>query len=263
MPCVLRLVNASGEWVKLYWLNYDGALLHQRIVHLPCTSHAVARCNNVADADAGSGLSLASCGAGDQEYFAKIPPGGLYTVDTFETHPWRVLSADSGDIVTEFVAAKGVQTFRVGAGVAGASGSFTPAPLSASADPGEFEGFDGIGRSEEAYAPAEVRRPQQRPPPSPPRSPHHTSTCLFLPTCSVQLKVCRHPRPRKQAANRAGQHMPLTVVHHGVGCRKLRYSSGFITFDRPTQELCGHATFSMRPHTTKDRAERMRAHARS
>ena len=24
------------------------------------------------------------CPAGDQEYFAKIPPGGLYTVDTFE-----------------------------------------------------------------------------------------------------------------------------------------------------------------------------------
>lgn len=37
VPCVLRLVNASGEWVKLYWLNYDGALLHQRIVHLPRT----------------------------------------------------------------------------------------------------------------------------------------------------------------------------------------------------------------------------------
>ena len=27
VPCVLRLVNASGEWVKLYWLNYDGACL--------------------------------------------------------------------------------------------------------------------------------------------------------------------------------------------------------------------------------------------
>ncbi len=27
VPCVLRLVNASGEWVKLYWLNYDGMLL--------------------------------------------------------------------------------------------------------------------------------------------------------------------------------------------------------------------------------------------
>ena len=27
VPCVLRLVNASSEWVKLYWLNYDGAPL--------------------------------------------------------------------------------------------------------------------------------------------------------------------------------------------------------------------------------------------
>ena len=37
VPCVLRLVNASGEWVKLYWLNYDGACpgvvtrLHERV----------------------------------------------------------------------------------------------------------------------------------------------------------------------------------------------------------------------------------------
>lgn len=224
----------------------------------------MARCNKVCDADTEGASVLRHVGAGDQEYFAKIPPGGLYTVDTFETHPWRVLSADSGDIVTEFVAAKGVQTFRVGAGVAGASGSFTPAPLSASADPGEFEGFDGIGRSEEAYAPAEVRRPQQRPPPSPPRSPHHTSICLSMPTCKVQLKECRHPRPRKQAAKHAGQHWPLTVVHHGVGCRKLPYSSRLNALvDRPTEELCGRATFSMRSHTKKGRDERVRAHAHS
>lgn len=71
-----------------------------------------------------------------------------------QTHPWRVLSADSGDIVTEFVAAKGVQTFRVGANASGTA--MAPGPLGANADADAFEGFDGIGRGEEAYAPAEV-----------------------------------------------------------------------------------------------------------
>lgn len=32
----------------------------------------------------GVSVILVSRDAGDQEYFAKIPPGGLYTVDTFE-----------------------------------------------------------------------------------------------------------------------------------------------------------------------------------
>ena len=65
-----------------------------------------------------------------------------------------MLSADSGDIVTEFVAAKGVQTFRVGANASGTA--VAPVPLGANADADAFEGFDGIGRGEEAYASAEV-----------------------------------------------------------------------------------------------------------
>ena len=73
-----------------------------------------------------------------------------------QTHPWRVLSADSGDIVTEFVAAKGVQTFHVGANASGTA--VAPVPLGANADADAFEGFDGIGRGEEAYASAEVGR---------------------------------------------------------------------------------------------------------
>lgn len=110
--------------------------------------------------------------------------------------------------MTEFVAAKGVQTFRVGAGAAGAAGSFTPAPLSASAEPDAFEGFDGIGRGEEAYAPAEVSRPQVCPP-----SPHHCAPqraaairAVSCTSCTGRNYACippRHCAPQWVAATEA------------------------------------------------------------
>lgn len=42
VPCVLRLVNASGEWVKLYWLNYDGARFGIATRLHECVARAVA-----------------------------------------------------------------------------------------------------------------------------------------------------------------------------------------------------------------------------
>jgi len=71
------------------------------------------------------------------------------------------------------------QTFRVGTSVSGTAAA--PTPLgAAAAEPDTFEGFDGIGRSEEAYAPAEVLPPLCRA-----GVPQATVSCL-----TVQSVLC-------------------------------------------------------------------------
>ena len=73
-PSVVTFTNTLLEQtIKLYWLNYDG----------------------------------------DEELFAILPPGQRLTIDTFETHPWRIVDAQSGQILKQYTASRGIHTLEL------------------------------------------------------------------------------------------------------------------------------------------------------
>ncbi|GLC45324.1 hypothetical protein PLESTM_001720200 [Pleodorina starrii] len=67
VPCSLTVRNRSPRQVEARWVNFDG----------------------------------------DEEPYATILPGHVWTVDTYETHPWRFRDASTGDLVCEYVAQRG------------------------------------------------------------------------------------------------------------------------------------------------------------
>eukprot|EP00198_Chlamydomonas_reinhardtii_P012152 XP_001701489.1 predicted protein [Chlamydomonas reinhardtii] len=73
VPCSLTIRNRSAMVVEARWVNYDG----------------------------------------DEEPYATIPPGHEWTVDTFETHPWRFRDARTGGLVVEYVAARGPRLLQL------------------------------------------------------------------------------------------------------------------------------------------------------
>ncbi|KAG2451663.1 hypothetical protein HYH02_003443 [Chlamydomonas schloesseri] len=72
-PCSLTIRNRSAAVVEARWVNYDG----------------------------------------DEEPYATIPPGHEWTVDTFETHPWRFRNARTGGLMCEYVAARGPRLLQL------------------------------------------------------------------------------------------------------------------------------------------------------
>jgi hypothetical protein len=50
----------------------------------------------------------------DAEFFAAIPPSGWWSVDTFASHPWRVVDGRTGEVLQEVVAGQGASLVRVG-----------------------------------------------------------------------------------------------------------------------------------------------------
>lgn len=50
----------------------------------------------------------------DTEFFAAIPPSGWWSVDTYASHPWRVLDSQTGEVLQEVVAGQGASLVRVG-----------------------------------------------------------------------------------------------------------------------------------------------------
>ncbi|KAG2441888.1 hypothetical protein HXX76_003495 [Chlamydomonas incerta] len=73
VPCSLTIRNRSARVVEARWVNYDG----------------------------------------DEEPYASIPPGHEWTVDTFETHPWRFRDLRTGSLVAEYVAARGPRLLQL------------------------------------------------------------------------------------------------------------------------------------------------------
>ncbi|GIL55369.1 hypothetical protein Vafri_10923 [Volvox africanus] len=67
LPCYLTIRNRRPGSVDARWVNYDG----------------------------------------DEESYAIIPPGHAWTVETYETHPWRFRDARTGDLLCEYVAQRG------------------------------------------------------------------------------------------------------------------------------------------------------------
>lgn len=110
-PCTVTFKNEHDRVVRVLWINYSG----------------------------------------DAELFASIPPAGWWSVDTFESHPWRVEDAETGEVLQEVVATKGESLVSVGPTTAGGrllSASSTAAP--------EFEGWDGVGGSADEYVLAAI-----------------------------------------------------------------------------------------------------------
>ncbi|EFJ48150.1 hypothetical protein VOLCADRAFT_91208 [Volvox carteri f. nagariensis] len=50
---------------------------------------------------------------GDEEPYTVVPPGHAWTVDTYETHPWRFRDPDTGDLVCEYVAQRGERLLQL------------------------------------------------------------------------------------------------------------------------------------------------------
>ncbi|KAK9803432.1 hypothetical protein WJX73_000009 [Symbiochloris irregularis] len=86
---------------------------------------------------------------GDAEFFAALEPGDYFTVDTFESHPWRIIDASNGAVVQEYVAKAGEQQLTI---------SEADTRDTAPPPPPEIEAgsFDGIGGHEADYAPAQL-----------------------------------------------------------------------------------------------------------
>lgn len=109
-PCELTIVNELQGVVKVYWINYDG----------------------------------------DAEFYGALNPGGAWSVQTFESHPWRFVDAASNSVVQDFVASAGSQVLRL-------SGADTVADVAVGFDNDEgFEGFDGVGGVVDEYSEAKV-----------------------------------------------------------------------------------------------------------
>ncbi|KAL4448976.1 hypothetical protein ABPG77_007693 [Micractinium sp. CCAP 211/92] len=111
-PAVITFRNELDRNIKIYWINYTG----------------------------------------DAELYAHVPPAGWFTVDTFESHPWRVVDAASGEILQELVTPPGSSLVRIDP-LAVPQARLQPVADSAAA---EFVGWDGVGGSEAEYAPASV-----------------------------------------------------------------------------------------------------------
>lgn len=111
-PAVITFRNELDRNVKIYWINYTG----------------------------------------DAELYAHVPPAGWFTVDTFESHPWRVVDAASGDVLQELVTPPGSTLVRIDPL---AVPQARPQPAAEPAAP-EFAGWDGVGGSEAEYVPASV-----------------------------------------------------------------------------------------------------------
>ncbi|KAL4422689.1 hypothetical protein ABPG75_008886 [Micractinium tetrahymenae] len=111
-PSVITFRNELDRTVKIYWINYTG----------------------------------------DAELFAAVPPAGWFTVDTFESHPWRVVDAASGEVLQELVTPPGSTLVRIDPL---ATPQARPQPAGEPAA-SEFVGWDGVGGSEAEYAPASI-----------------------------------------------------------------------------------------------------------
>ncbi|KAK9816730.1 hypothetical protein WJX72_004295 [[Myrmecia] bisecta] len=120
LPCVLTVSNASAHLVKCYWLNYDG----------------------------------------DAEFFAAIPPGRLYTIDTYATHPWLLVDAESGKVLQQYVADGQDRLVKVGGAVSSEGPDLKEqtevSPEVLPSEPRSFTGFDGLGGDQDLYALAEL-----------------------------------------------------------------------------------------------------------
>ncbi|KAK9826663.1 hypothetical protein WJX74_008584 [Apatococcus lobatus] len=127
-PCALTVQNNGLRPVKLFWINYDG----------------------------------------DLEFYGAVPGGGSFTIDTFETHPWRLVDASSNSTLQEFTATGLEQVVNVGEALPeilaerearkeGKQGepvvASRPHPAGQSLP---FAGFDGVGGSDQQYASAQL-----------------------------------------------------------------------------------------------------------
>lgn len=111
-PAVITFRNELDRTIKIYWINYTG----------------------------------------DAELYAHVPPAGWFTVDTFESHPWRVVDAASGEVLQELVTPPGSSLVRIDPL---AVPQARLQPVAEQAAP-EFVGWDGVGGSEAEYVPASV-----------------------------------------------------------------------------------------------------------
>eukprot|EP01023_Acetabularia_acetabulum_P009158 TRINITY_DN14050_c3_g1_i1.p1 TRINITY_DN14050_c3_g1~~TRINITY_DN14050_c3_g1_i1.p1 ORF type:complete len:335 (+),score=47.31 TRINITY_DN14050_c3_g1_i1:2-1006(+) len=111
IPAVLTIQNDTTDTLKAYWLNYDG----------------------------------------DLEYYSEISPGQEWTVDTYESHPWRFVDEQNDIVVKEYIAQSGEQFLKID----------STQNLQLSANSGtrpidKYDGFDGLGGLEDDYARAKV-----------------------------------------------------------------------------------------------------------
>lgn len=111
-PCLITFRNEHDRLVKVYWVNY----------------------------------------AGDQEFFAAIPAGGWWSVYTFESHPWRVVDGESGQLLREVVAAQGASLVRIDP----LGDAVRAQPVAGPGMPPAFDGWDGIGGAEGEYVAATI-----------------------------------------------------------------------------------------------------------
>lgn len=118
VPSIITFSNELDTPVKIYWINYSG----------------------------------------DAEFYANIPPAGWWAVDSFESHPWRVVDARTGAVLQEIVSAPGESLVRIDATSAGATrlqpGSEHAQPSQAAGP--QFEGWDGIGGRSDEYVEAVI-----------------------------------------------------------------------------------------------------------
>eukprot|EP00898_Chlorokybus_atmophyticus_P007438 jgi/Chlat1/7696/Chrsp64S07150 len=116
----LTFYNNTDSRVRVYWVNYDG----------------------------------------DAELYVRIPPGGVWTVDTFATHPWRTVLNETGIVLRTYVAAPGQQMIDVAEPDEMLETIETEMELEQAAEEEtEFEyanSFDGIGGEADAYASAQL-----------------------------------------------------------------------------------------------------------
>lgn len=129
-PAVVTFTNSlQNQAIKLYWINYDG----------------------------------------DEELFALLPPGAAYTIDTFETHPWRIVDAESGQVIKQYIASRGTHTLELNSqnieyiaanqGIDSTTKRKTGTKSASTTEKNQqptFEGFDGVGGLEDEYAQAQV-----------------------------------------------------------------------------------------------------------
>lgn len=108
-PAVLHIINSTDRTLKVYWIGYDG----------------------------------------DEELFAVLPPGAAWTVDTYETHAWRLTDAGNGKIVNEFIAQHGDHSVNI-------DDETTQHDTSINPTSDVFIGFDGVGGEIADYAAARV-----------------------------------------------------------------------------------------------------------
>lgn len=116
-PCELTVVNGLEHVVKIYWINYDG----------------------------------------DLEFYGAMNPGSTWSVQTFESHPWRFIDAQSNSLVQDFVVNSSSQVLRLSGGEAPEN------PSSMQANEDLFDGFDGVGGTESQYAEAKVSQVSLQP----------------------------------------------------------------------------------------------------